>query len=516
MMQTLTLSLAPLDERPVNTRYPQMIGAIGGATVLLPPTEIRGEQRNAADMNAVRAWLRDTAKEADGVIASAEFVGFGDLIQSRISSPSAADTIPYLSVLTEIGAAGTPVYAFNLITRAPFADDCIEEPLYWCQYGIRLHRLSAALHRREAGAPEAEDASLIARVESEISADIRQDWLNRRLRNHIVNLTLIDALARRDLAFLLITSDDTAVWGLPSREKAWLESWLSLLGAETQDRLLMHPGADEVGSVLVARFICAANESRPRICPVYAIPGDERIIAPYEDKAVQLTVEGQIRACGGVVVTEPEEADIILTVLTPSPRRTELRPEFADDERIARTPYYRSLFERIGQWQSVGKPVALGDVAYPNGADPAAMELLLSPDCPVNLAGLAGYGAWNTAGNTLGTTVAQAICSLFIRNDPARQKAQQDFLAHRFLEDWGYQTIVRRAAREANRTAFQRTDPDPENAEQVAMTCANIAHGLADRLAELQQYGIGTGLTIRPSSVRLPWRRTFEADFELV
>ena len=38
----LTIALVPLDERPVNTRYPQMLGAIGGANVLLPPPEIRG------------------------------------------------------------------------------------------------------------------------------------------------------------------------------------------------------------------------------------------------------------------------------------------------------------------------------------------------------------------------------------------------------------------------------------------------------------------------------------------
>ena len=512
---SLTLALAPLDERPVNTRYPRMIGAIAGATILLPPEPIRGRQRDSADTAAVGNWLRAAAKDADGVIASVEFVGYGNLIQSRISGDSVTETLPRLSVLEQIGASGKPVYAFNLITRAPFANDCVEEPLYWGEYGVRFHHFSAALHRREAGNAEAEDAALIARLENEIPAEFRQDWLRRRLRNHTVNLTLIDMLARERLEFLLLTSDDTAIWGLPSREKSWLESWLNLLSSETQRRLLMHPGADEIGSALVARVVCAARRMTPAICPIYAIPGGENIVAPYEDKAVRLTVEGQIQACGGVVAASPEEADIILAVLPPSPRRTEFRPDFADAEREERAPFYRALFAQMGAWQAQGKPVALGDVAYPNGADPLAMELLLAPDSPVSLSRLAGYGAWNTAGNTLGTTVAQAVCSLFIGDDPARQSAQQAFLTHRFLEDWGYQTVVRKEARAQNRAAFGNYDPDPNDAAQIAATCAAIETGLEARLAALQARGVGVGFSLKAGSVHLPWNRTFEADFDL-
>ena len=483
--------------------------------VLLPPEDIRGRQREGADTEAMGVWLREAARKAECVIASVEFVAYGDLIQSRISGDAVTEVVPRLQALEEISAAGKPVYAFNLISRAPLANDNVEEPRYWGEYGVRLHYYSSALHRREAGSPEPEDAARITGLEAEIPAALRQDWLRRRLRNHTINLTLIDMLARERLTFLLITSDDTAVWGLPSREKAWLESWLRLLGPETQERLLMHPGADEVGSALVARALCAARKIAPRVCPIYAIPGGEGIIAPYEDKIVRLTVEGQIRACGGVLAATPNEADIILAVLTPSPRRTEFRRDFAQAEREERAPFYRTLFAQIGAWQAMGKPVALGDVAYPNGADPIAMELLLAPNSPVALSRLAGYGAWNTAGNTLGTTVAQAICSLFIGNDPARQQAQQAFLTHRFLEDWGYQTVARRAARDRNRAAYNHHDPDPDDPAQLAATCAAIEENLSVCLTELQKAGVGVSFSLTPNSVRLPWRRTFEVDFDL-
>jgi hypothetical protein len=279
---------------------------------------------------------------------------------------------------------------------------------------------------------------------------------------------------------------------------------------------MIHPGADEVGSALVARMICEQRNVRPRIAPVYAVPGGEEITAPYEDRAVRLTVEGQIRACGGELTFNAEEADIVLGVLTPSPRRTEFRDDFAASERGEREGYYRTLFQTLADHQRSGRTVAIGDVAYPNGADPLAVELLLDPASPLTPSTLAAFGAWNTAGNTLGVVVAQAVCSLFIGNDPARAKAQAVFLAHRFLEDWGYQTVVRRDARAASLAQFGTRDPNPENPDEVAAVAAVTEAGLNRTLAMLQERGIGTGLQLSPGSVRFPWRRTFEVDFDLV
>lgn len=513
---SVIIALAPLDERPVNTRYPQMIGAIGGARVLLPPPAISGRGRTPADTNALGAWLRSAATNADGVVASAEFVAYGNLINARLSNESAADVLPRLKVLEQIGAAGTPVFAFSLITRVANADDAVEEPSYWATWGTRIYRYAQLLHKREAGQIDANETSDLAALEAELPPDLVADWLGRRLRNHSVNLALVDLLARHKLAFLLLTSDDTSPWGMPSREKTWLESWLRLLGPSVQARTMMHPGADEVGSALVARLLCHRYNLMPSIFPMYAVPGGDEIVAPYEDRAVRITVEGQIKACGAHLATNADAADIVLGVLSPSPRRTEFRAAFAAAERAEREPFYRALLAQLGALQQAGKPVALGDVAYPNGADPLAIELLLSADSPLDPARLAAFGAWNTAGNTLGVVVAQAVCSLLIGDDPAREAAQKTFLAHRFLEDWGYQTLVRQQAREHLRAAFNRRDPDPAAPDQINAARSVIEAGLADALAQLQVRNIGAGLQLAPGSVRLPWDRTFEVDFDLV
>ena len=508
----MNIALLPLDERPVNTRYPQMLGAIGGANVLLPPKEVRGSGRTPADLAAVQSWLRAAGQTANGVVASAEYLLYGNLINARISGESAADVLPRLSVLEQMGK---PVYAFSLITRVSNADDAVEEPAYWATYGTRFYRYSQFLHRREAGDLSTDESEALRALEAELPAELAGDWLSRRLRNHSVNLALLDLLARDRLRFLLITSDDTSPWGMPSREKAWLEEWLRLLGPRAQARTMMHPGADEVGSALVARLLCEHRGTSPRVYPLYAVPGGEEIVAPYEDRAVRITVEGQIAACGCTLADAPDEADIVLGVLPPSPRRTEFKEEFADSERAERAPHYTAFFTRLGEWQRAGKPVALGDVSYPNGSDPLAIEMLLDPACPLEPARLAAYGAWNTAGNTLGVVVAQAACSLFIGGDPGRERAQARFLAHRFLEDWGYQAVVRAKARQVVLAAFGRKDPDPVNEEEQEVARDAITGGLLRALSHLQARGIGAGLTLAPGSVRLPWRRTFEVDFTL-
>ena len=502
--------LAPLDERPVNTRYPQMVAAIAGAELRLPPVEVRGSGRRPADTQAVATWLAGEAKDADGVVASVEFLAWGNLINSRISEASASDGLARLSALDGL----KNVFAFGLITRVSNANDCVEEPLYWKVWGTRIYALSQLLHKQSAGVLTAEEAEKLTALRAEIPAEFVGDWLVRRARNHTLNLALIERLASGGLDFLLLTSDDTSPWGLPSREKAYLEGWLKILGPAVDGRTRMHPGADEVGSALVARMLCKSFGKSLNICPVYSHAGGEEITAPYEDRAVRLTVEGQIGACGGQLWPDPETADVILAVLTPSPVRTEWRQSFAESEREARTAGYEELFAKIGAWQEAGKLVALGDVAYPNGADPLAIELLFAEDSPVKPGKLASFGAWNTAGNSLGTTVAQAV-ALFLAGDKADDRAQSVALAHHFLEGWGYQTEVRREARANNVERGWHYDPDPASDEQQKFTCASIEAGLTERLKTLQSAGIGVGLTLAPGSVSLPWKRTFECDFTL-
>ena len=507
---SLAIALVPLDERPVNTRYPEMLAAIGGAALLLPPPEIRGLGRRAAPVEAVGAWLREAAQTASAAIVSCEFLGCGNLIASRISQSSAAEVLTRLNLLPEINTQ-CPVHAFSLITRVPNSDDCVEEPTYWAEWGTRFYRYAQLSHQAEHG--ELSDGEELKCLEDILPVDLKADWLTRRLRNHTVSLGLLDLAARGQITSLRLTSDDTSPHGFPSRERDWLQSWQRLIGPVLTTRVMMHPGADEVGSALLAKVLLENAGKVPQVWPLYSMPGDQGLVAPYEDRPVRETVEGQIAACGCILAASAETADIILGVATPSPRRTDYRPEFLESDRRERTNAYRKFLADLAQWQGHGIPVALADVAYPNGSDPLLSELLLSEECPLSLGQLCAYGAWNTAGNTLGVVVAQAACTLLIDDTPERAHAQNIFLTHRFLEDWGYQMQVRREARAEAVRLWSRPEPARGDEAELAMLCAFIEERLGVLLLELQAMGIGTDLTLTPGSVRLPWERTFEVDF---
>lgn len=515
----MRVGLLPLDERPVNTRYPAMIAAIAGIELALPPDDLLSRLREPARCDDLAAWLRTIAPALDALIVDVEMLTFGGLIASRISDDPPGAALSRLDVLRAIKheLPDLPILAFNVITRISNADDNTEEPLYWSTYGTRLYRLSQLLDRAAQGEPLTDE---IAALRAEIPPDVLRDMLRRRLRNHIVNLASLHLLNSGAIDLLVLSSDDTSPFGLGSREKRWLAGWADLLalgqtplagdGQETTGRasgvLLMYPGADEVGCALLARIINQRAGRAPRIAPLYAIPGDEEIVAPYEDGPVRLTVERQIHAIGGTVAPDDASPDLWLAVNTPSPRRTEWDETFAAEERDERYDHLDALVERVSELQENGQQVVVADVAYPNGADPVLMELLIEK---VDLLRLAGFGAWNTAGNTIGTALAQG-CAALLAKTPAQQIAHLRFLLHRFVEDWGYQHVVRRAARAMLERMTGAREPDDTT---IGALCRWIETHLNARIGALP--GFAGHWRITPGSTRLPWGRLFEVDFAL-
>lgn len=234
----MSVALIPLDERPVNTRYPRMIADIAGVALRLPPPELMPDLRQPGDPDGLFAWLADVSAQVDQRIISAETLLYGGLIASRITDEGAMDVIQRASRLLTLPPLPTTV--FNLIMRIPDADDAIEEPVYWAQYGRRLHRLSQLIHRQDAGEPVDDALQALAAT---IPQEILYDFARRRLRNHSVNLTLLHLLADNKLDLLVISSDDTSVYGMGTQEKGWLTTWARRLNL-SEERLLMYPGAE--------------------------------------------------------------------------------------------------------------------------------------------------------------------------------------------------------------------------------------------------------------------------------
>jgi hypothetical protein len=551
----MRIGLIPLDERPANTRYPAMLAAIAGAELALPPAEALSARRRPADCAALARWLAAEAPQLDALIVALEQLGHGGLIAARTSAEPAATILARLEPLRALRLAHPrlTIYGFSVITRVSNANDAVEEPAYWAEYGERLYALSQLLDRRRQGQPVAAE---LAALEAAIPAAHRRDFVARRLRNHAVNLAALGLLEDATLDLLVLSSDDTSPLGLPSAEKAWIAGWGELLGlaadggrwpvdgdaglaadggrwtvdgeagalsgtqhsalSTQHSALLMYPGADEVACVLLARLLNARAGVAPRVAVRYAPPEAAANVAAYEDGPIHLTVERQLLAAGGRLA-EAEAAlstqhsalstppDLWLGVNAPLPRRAEWDSAHAEAERAERQDALSALVAEAAAQLAVGMPVAIADVAYPNGADPALSDALLGG---IDLAALAAYGAWNTAGNTLGCVIAHAFVARLITTAEGRA-AHMRFLLHRLVEDWGYQQLERAELRSWLRTTTGH--PDPQTPEAVAASETRIEAALGTFIARLPAFA--KTFRITPGSVRLPWGRTFEVDF---
>jgi hypothetical protein len=160
----------------------------------------------------------------------------------------------------------------------------------------------------------------------------------------------------------------------------------------------------------------------------------------------------------------------------------------------------------------------VADVAFVNGSDLILGSLLVQH---LEIAELSGYAGWNTAGNTLGTVLAQAIIHLaaqFSEISRDQIRAHLEFLFMRFIDDYYYK------ARERTRLmiedlpelgiepGFERL-PDkhlPEIERRLAVRLQSAA-------AELEQVFIRSGLVkkVHISNIYLPWKRLFEVGFDV-
>jgi hypothetical protein len=168
----------------------------------------------------------------------------------------------------------------------------------------------------------------------------------------------------------------------------------------------------------------------PRVRVVYSDPAGRKRFANFESKPIEASLADQINASGAQVVAEGEEYDYSLYLNTP-----ERRPEL-----------FKEWLENMNAELEQGLPVAVADInlAKNGTADPELFDALWQD---ARLMRLLSYAGWNTAGNTMGTTVPAANVYLLARKlnvDPLkRELAQREFLLHRFVNDFAYHRYTR-------------------------------------------------------------------------
>ena len=149
-------------------------------------------------------------------------------------------------------------------------------------------------------------------------------------------------------------------------------------------------------------------------------------------------LKAHLAPLGGIVADEPGEADCWLFINAPAIKQgvgeLQWAAQFSKEELLAKVPkmlreYAEKLFtdeyfqatrremqtprrspeefcRAVVEAVRRGKNVAIADVDFVNGGDLIlGAQLIQHPE----IARLAAFGGWNTAGNTLGTALAQAV-----------------------------------------------------------------------------------------------------------
>jgi len=525
----------PLDERPINAAYPRLLaGAVGWE--LSSPTDLLGSRKKPADTAGIEEWLLSAPTAgAPGAVLALDTLAWGGLIPSRQSGTDLAAALRRLGALRRLKAErpDLKLLAYSSIQRVSRDDDAAEEPDYYLQYGRAIFRRSVLEHRRLAVTPTADETAELDDLRRRIPESVWDDQLAVRGRTAAVNLAALDLVKDGTIDALVLNQDDTVEWGLNVLHRQRLER--EVRRSRLEDRVLVYPGADEVGQVLLARLALAAAGRAPRVGSFYSSRRGADVRTAYEDRPLGDLVTVHLRAAGAVQVPPGAPVDLWLALNSPSAAQGQggvnhalahaaAHPGALSDEELAaleRTeapvegldrslPAFRATLRALLE---DGERVTLADVAHVNGADDVLMTGLagdgrsdgrLDGRLGGVLGRLSGYGGWNTAGNSLGSAVALGCLAAAGADETKLRLA----VVARLVDDWLYQARTR-----------TRLLMDPElkplglggflGGDQLEPVAERARRSVNDELRAFS-------LPYRLTRLSFPWRRVFEIDYELV
>ncbi len=496
----MRIALVPLDERPVNVDIPSQVAAIAGVELAVPPAEILPTMRTPANLEALHDWMREqaSASATTHVVACIDTVVHGGIIPARITDDSVVEVLARLEIFDELKQIdpALTISAVSLIMRASNSYSNVEEPEYWSEVGRELHGLGGDLHRAlEADVAGKELAGISSR---RVPEPVRRDFELRRLRNHMVNLASIAVHERGAINTLALTADDTAPFSAGSAEQVWLRHWCRALPDGSS--VLMYPGADEVGAVLVARALTSQAGS-PSFAIACGEPDGLDRVPNFENAPLLDSLMRQITASGSRQTETGEEPDIVLVAHAPDPARGDYFGAAPASDATATDRTVALVREAL----EAGKAVALADVRFSNGGDPQLVDRLADEGL---LLRLASYGGWNTAGNTIGSVVAHAVARWAGRRFGTLDEVEATrALLTRVLDDRAYQSGIRGTLHDS--VFGGEIGPVAEERQRAATTI--IAAGAQEYLDRVTAGSNGW----RVSAVALPWARSFEIALEL-
>lgn len=492
--------MIPLDERPCNYNFPSQLPT-GDVKIVLPPFELMGNKKIPGHVEQIHDWLLKEIVDADYAILAMDTLLYGGIVPSRLHEMDQEVLLKRLEIVRQVKKINPKIklFGFELIMRCPWYSLSDEEPDYYETYGSEIHRYGRYKHLQLLNMMTNEDEADLKVILDKLDMDALADYEHRRTINLNVLMETLNLVKEGLFDFFIVPQDDAAVYGYTSIDQLKVRSFIKENYLQT--KIPMYPSADDTGLILVGRVMNDVFNEIPNIYVYYASSKGAHVIPSFEDRIIDETIKHHIHALGARRVYSLLESDILLAVNIGSSMLNPNEPGYELAYHIERN--LAEFVDQIKYAQSLGKLVAVADVAHANGGDIDLMKLLSNAQLTLKID---AYAGWNTSSNTIGTVLGQ-VASYMHTKDKVKNK---QFLLSRYYEDVAYCTYTRKHITDnyLEKMGFNYFDVGQKNGEVAHLVNQTMNAFMKEHFHEIYQ-------EVQSTTVEMPWRRMFEIDLDL-
>ena len=489
-----TMVYVPMDTRPVCKDYTVATMKAAGWDVLVPPEELLSSADRDGQPDKLLEWLEQNTPKAVAVVASADALIYGGLVDSRTHhiEPSVLQSRVERLLSLKKKVHSPDIYVFVTIMRSPKASAAPVEPVYYQEWGGKLFRHGALRDKVELQGLSRKENKELQELNRTIPRNVIADYYDRRRTNIRTSELLLHGIESDSFNYLLVGRDDTNPLSQAHKEARYMSSLVSNF---SNSKIRFFSGADQLGLVLLTQAANRLTFTTPLVYTEFGNGKGGETVPTYEDDTVAESARQHIFAAGAFPSKNAATADYVLLVNTPYNGKT-LEASDAKNNGVA-DKNTKAFADKVQSYIERGKKVIVSDSAYGNGADNALVKELFRRGLAYQVA---AYGGWNTSGNTLGFALSQGMESPFYEGNAAK-----DLLTVRYLDDWAYQANARMDVYQ--HVIWPKQMPNSGfTPEQKRIAEAAIKESII-KVAEPVM-----GSVAKEYDFRLPWSRMFEVQ----
>lgn len=434
----------PLDERACNYYFPQMLAQMtDGIELLVPAYDDMGMRKTPANYDKIWEWIFENAPGCEYAILSVDTLVYGNIINSRTHHRTCEEcgkTLDNFRKLKKINP-NLKIHAFNLAARVAAYDDAHEDPDYWATNGRDIWRYTYLTDKISRGHADETEQKERAALADAIPQEYLADFTDRRVVDRFTNLTCVDLVREGVFDVLTVPKDDTAEYGYAAMDQAAIAE--KVRKERLMDRVLVYPGADEVGSVLFTRVFNLVKGYTPRVYVRYSSTLGPTIVPRYEDRPLHESIKSQITSLGGIVEDNSQNSDCMLAVNSPGKYMIESSEQNTKDLTFTSHINMHEFLRYIDYYvRNYRKAVGIAEVSVCNGCENEFMDYAAIAGI---LDKVQAVGGWNTSQNTIGVVLAQTVISSYYHrfcDEYEKFQRAEEFKMRSILCDWLFQSNV--------------------------------------------------------------------------